>query len=193
MIDIKNAALVVIDVQNTFVKDPTRHVVPVIKGLVEAWQKAGLPVVFTRVFHPKGGATEAFTAGYGFPNWGFGEEGPTAIVPELAPMAQTVFKKETYGSLTLELQALIRQQGWTSLFFCGIATNRCVLKTAIDAFDLRLHPYIIQDACAPLGGAEQQQAALQAFDGFVGPENILDSAQVLALISSHASSVSAQE
>ena len=47
-IDPDKTALVVVDVQNGFVTDNSRHVVLVIADLVERWRAAGRPVVFTR-------------------------------------------------------------------------------------------------------------------------------------------------
>ncbi|MFJ2399895.1 hypothetical protein ACIOUE_01240 [Streptomyces xanthochromogenes] len=45
-----------IDVQNGFVNEHSRHVVPVIGRLIEQWEAAGAPVLFSRYFnHPGSG------------------------------------------------------------------------------------------------------------------------------------------
>ncbi|WP_235466834.1 isochorismatase family protein [Streptomyces platensis] len=49
--NIGSAALVVIDMQNCFVKRHSRHAVPAVCGLVDRWSGAGRPVVFTRYFN----------------------------------------------------------------------------------------------------------------------------------------------
>ncbi|MFD7537875.1 hypothetical protein [Streptomyces sp. NPDC059819] len=51
-----------IDVQNGFVNEHSRHVVPVIGRLSEQWEAAGAPVLFSRYFnHP--GSDEPHPAG----------------------------------------------------------------------------------------------------------------------------------
>jgi nicotinamidase-related amidase len=52
--DPDKTALVVVDVQNGFVTDNSRHVVPVIAYVVDRWTAAGRPVIFTRYLnHPE--------------------------------------------------------------------------------------------------------------------------------------------
>jgi nicotinamidase-related amidase len=139
--------LVVVDVQNGFVRDPSRHVVPVIADLVDRWQAAGLDVVFTRYFNSPGSQFERLFGWTGL-------QGPpeTDIVSELAAQARAataVIDKRIYSLFTSHGRELVRSHGWTDLYVCGIATESCVLKTAADAFEQGdLTPWVIEDASA---------------------------------------------
>ncbi|MFJ6195387.1 isochorismatase family protein [Micromonospora sp. NPDC092111] len=42
------AALIVIDMQNGFINDRSRRVIPKVVELVDRWEATGRPVVFTR-------------------------------------------------------------------------------------------------------------------------------------------------
>src|ERR1700712_3931336 len=125
--------LVVIDVQNGFVREASRHVVPVIAELVDRWQHAGHDVVFTRYFNVPGSQYERLF------DW-TSLQGPpeTDIVAELADNAEratAIVDKQIYSLFSPDGTNLVRRHGWTDLYICGIATESCVLKTAADAFE----------------------------------------------------------
>lgn len=164
--------LVVVDVQNGFVRDASRHVVPVIADLVDRWQAAGLDVVFTRYFNSPGSQFERLFGWTGL-------HGPpeTDIVSELAVQARAataVIDKDIYSLFTSHGRELIRSHGWTDLYVCGIATESCVLKTAADAFEQGdLTPWIIEDASASHAGPAAHDAGIAVAARFIGPNQII--------------------
>jgi nicotinamidase-related amidase len=164
--------LVVVDVQNGFVRDTSRHVVPVIADLLDRWQAAGLDVVFTRYFNAPGSKFERLFGWTGL-------QGPpeTDLVPELTVQAQratAIVDKHTYSLFTPQGHELVRRHGWTDLYICGIATESCVLKTAVDAFEQGdLTPWIIQDASASHAGPAAHSAGIVVAARFIGPNQII--------------------
>jgi nicotinamidase-related amidase len=62
----------------------------------------------------------------------------------------------------------LSERGWTDLYVCGIDTDICVLKTAVDAFEYDLTPWILQDACASHAGPEAHTAGR-----FIGTNHII--------------------
>lgn len=167
----KSAVLVVVDVQNGFVREKSAHVVPVISGLVRRWQASGGDVIFTRYLNYAGSNFEKLF------NWSKLMESPeTDIVPELAPCAEkatAVINKTIYSLFNEEGAALVREHGWTDLYICGIATESCVLKTAADAFELDLTPWLIEDASASHAGQAAHDAGLLVTSRFIGPNQII--------------------
>lgn len=114
--------LVVTDVQNGFVREQSAHVVPIIAALVERWQG---DILFTRYLNYPGSPYERLFG------WRRLQSPPeTDIVPELAPFMSRgiVLDKTVYGPFTTEGEELVKQRGWTDFYFCGIATESCVLK-----------------------------------------------------------------
>ena len=168
--------LVVVDVQNGFVRAESAHVVPVIAQLVTDWKATGRDVVFTRYFNYPESAFERlihWTKMQGQPD--------TDIVPELASLAECsiVLDKRTYTLFNDEGTALVRQRGWTDIYVCGIATESCVLKTAVDAFELDLNPWLIEDASASHAGRQVHDAGVLVAARFIGSGQIIPAARAL--------------
>jgi nicotinamidase-related amidase len=168
------AALVVVDVQNGFVSDHNRAVVPAIVRLVRAWTG---PVVFTRYHNYAGSPYERLHGWhemYGPPD--------TDLVAELAPLVGTapVVDKRIYSLFTAEGRALVAARGWHDLVFCGIATESCVLKSAADAFELGYTPWLVTDACASDYDAAAHAAGLVAARQLIGPGQLITSDEALA-------------
>ncbi len=94
--DLSNSVLIVVDVQNGFVRSHSRHVVPAIVRLVQEWQKAGGDTVFTRFLNYENSPYERIIG------WKRMREVPeTDLIPELAPYTtgSTILEKTIYTPL----------------------------------------------------------------------------------------------
>ncbi len=102
----------------------------------------------------------------------------TELVPELAPHVgqSPVVDKCIYSLFTQEGTQLVDEHGWTDLYICGIDTDSCVLKTAVDAFERDLTPWIVEDACASHAGSESHNAGLLVARRFIGRSQIISAA-----------------
>lgn len=171
-----SAVLVVVDVQNGFVTEQSRPVVPVIASLVARWQEAGGDSVFTRYLNYPGSPYERLI------KWHALQKSPeTDIVDELVPYAAratATLDKTVYTLFTDEGDALVRKHGWTDLYICGIDTESCVLKTAVDAFERNLTPWVLADASASHSSAEAHEAGLFVTGKFIGVGQIIRTADV---------------
>lgn len=177
--DITRTALVVVDVQNGFVRSRSRHIVPAVVHLVQEWRKAGGAVVFTRYFNEPEGPFEriiGWTRMQGAPE--------TDLTPDLATLVEDapVVDKVIYSLFNDEGTALVEQNGWTDLVICGIATESCVCKTAVDAFERDITPWVVTDACASHAGEEAHDAGLLVTGRFIGPKQLVTTEQVLARV-----------
>lgn len=163
-------ALVVIDMQNGFLNHHSRHITPAVVALVQEWTSRGLPVVFTRFFNEPGSAYEKYF------KWTRLVDSPeTDLAPEIAAMADgsPVVDKPGYTLFTQEGAALVAEHGWTDLVFCGVATESCVLKSAVDAFEHGYGPWIATDACASDAGAPVHDAGLTVARRLVGKHQLV--------------------
>ena len=163
--------LVVVDVQNGFITEHSEPAVPIIVDLVRRWQASGGEVVFSRYLNYAGSPFERLIG------WTKMTDGPeTDLVAELVPYvsAQTpVVNKYIYSLFTPEGTQLVTESGWTDLYICGIDTEICVLKTAVDAFERDLTPWILEDACASHSGPEIHDAGLLVARRFIGVNQII--------------------
>ena len=165
-----SAVLVVVDAQNGFVRQQSEHVIPVIADLVEGWLEKGGDVVFTRYFNYPDSPFERFI------HWTEMQRAPqTDIVSELLPYVDraTVLDKRTYSLFSPEGAALVKERGWTDIYTCGIATESCVLKTVVDAFEYDLTPWLIEDASASHAGKTVHDAGILVAERFIGAGQII--------------------
>ncbi|WP_431905335.1 cysteine hydrolase [Micromonospora carbonacea] len=162
--------LVITDMQNGFVREQSAHVVPVIVDLVQRWQQAGGDTLFTRYLNYPGSPFERFFG------WRRLQSTPEIdIVAELVPYIDrgVVLDKTIYSPFSPDGVELIRKHGWNEFYFCGIATESCVLKGAVDAFERNLTPWLIADASASHAGAEAHEAGLFVARRFIGPKQVI--------------------
>jgi nicotinamidase-related amidase len=167
----RKPVLVVVDVQNGFITEHSKPVVPVIVDLVRRWQAARGDVVFSRYLNYAGSPFERLIG------WTKMVDSPeTDFVGELAPYVgphTPVVDKHIYTLFTPEGTHLVDERGWTDLYLCGIDTDSCVLKTAVDAFERDLTPWILKDACASHAGPEAHAAGLFIAGRFIGTNHII--------------------
>lgn len=172
----RRSALVVIDMQNGFVNDRSRPVIPVVVDLVARWQRSGAPVVFTRYHNYPGSPFERLI------KWSQLQTSPGVdLIPELADAADqavATIDKKIYSLFNAEGIALVEDQRWTDLVFCGIATESCVLKSAVDAFERDVTPWIVTDGSASHGGTAAHEAGLLVASRFIGGGQLIQSTDV---------------
>ena len=167
----RKPVLVVVDVQNGFINEHSQPVVPVIADLVQRWQAAHGDVVFSRYLNYPNSPFERLMG------WTKMTDGPeTELAPELKPYIgpdTPIVDKYIYTLFTPEGTHLINERAWTDLYICGIDTDNCVLKTAVDAFERNLTPWILQDACASHAGPQAHTAGLYIAGRFIGTNQII--------------------
>jgi nicotinamidase-related amidase len=174
-----HAVLVVVDVQNGFVRAESAPVVPIIVNLVADWQAAGGDVVFTRYVNYPGSPFERLV------RWSECMTSPQIdIVDELQPYVETataVIDKRGYGLFADAAgAALVAERGWRDIYVCGIATESCVLATALGAFELDLTPWVVEDASASHAGQHVHDAGILVTQRFIGERQIIKSADIPA-------------
>lgn len=197
-IDFSRSAIVVVDMQNAFVKKggtldlagvdlaDAARVVRVIRSVLDAARPAGIPIVYLQVGY-KPDLSDA--GGPRSPNY-FKEtamhlmctrpelkgklltEGSWdfAIVNELAPHpSDLVVTKTRYsGFAGTTLDSQLRVRGIQYLFFTGIATNVCVESTLRDSYFLDYWPILLRDATMAAGGQSAYEASVFNVESFFG-------------------------
>lgn len=173
-------ALVVVDLQNDFA-DPAGSlsvaggdaVVPLVNANVREAGEEGALVVATQDWHPSltphfatdGGIWPVHCVGG---TWG-AELHPGFELPADAPRVRkgtngedgysgfTMRDPESGEEMPTELEGLLRDRGIERVVVCGLATDYCVLATALDAVRLGFDTSLLTDAVAAVN--------LQAGDG----------------------------
>ena len=156
--------LLVVDVQNGFVNEHTRHIIDVVNALIGAFSGRGEQVAFTRFVNIPGSGHERWMG------WTrFMHEPENALDAAVVTGANPVFIKHGYTAFTPEFEEHVRRERIQRLVLCGIATDGCVLKSAVDAFERGIEPVVVTDACASHAGREIHEAGLLLLARFIGP------------------------
>ena len=168
-------AFVVIDMQNAFVAEggvievpASREIIPVINRMAAECRHVGVPVIWIRSHHPKGGSDwRHFFDHFVRPER---REAAAAALSDDAPSSRfhpdmdirdedyIVFKNR-YSCLipgSSSLERLLRSLGCDTLLLAGTKTNICVESTARDAMMLDFRVVVLSDATAALTDEEHQ-------------------------------------
>ncbi len=189
-------AFVVIDMQNAFVAEggvievpASRAIIPVINRMAGECRRLGVPVIWIRSHHPKGGSDwRHFFDHFVRPER---REAAAAALSDDAPSSRfhpdmdiaeedyIVFKNRyscmISGSSSLE--RLLRSLGRDTLLLAGTKTNICVESTARDAMMLDFRVAVLSDATAALTDEEHQASLnvlIQEFADILVVDDVLD-------------------
>ncbi len=142
---------------------------PRIRQIVGLWESYGGATLFTRFRNHPGSQYERLLG------WDRCSSPPeTEICLELQHAARLVINKHLYTAFTDETKLLFTERAWEATVICGIATEGCVLKTAVDAFELGHTPYVLKDACASTAGPQTHEIGLYVLERFIGREQVLE-------------------
>ena len=156
--------LLVVDVQNGFINDFTHHVPDRIARLIQT--RDFEPVLFTRFVNEAGSPYQRLL------DWHDCAGPPeTELVPELAPLANTndVYEKHGLTGLPDALAERLRRDRIDEINVVGIDTDMCVLKIAMDLFDIGIEPIVLVDCCASTAGLQAHLAGLAILSRNIGP------------------------
>lgn len=163
------AALLVVDMQSVFAEADSPWHVPgfdaalaACRDLVDAHRG---PVALSR-FVPPPQPTGAWADYYGA--WPFAADTADPrwdLVPELAQTPHPVCDAPTMGKWTAEVAAALG--GPETLLLAGVATECCVLATALAAADAGVRVRLVAEACA--GGTDADHDAALRVSGAFAP------------------------
>jgi biuret amidohydrolase len=182
-LDLKPAetALLVIDVQNTYLARPNRAllshdeqrrydawtpfhdrmdqiVIPRNEQLLALCRKNGIECLFARIAcHTKDGRDRSLSQK--MPGWNNlllpKDEQPGQIIPELAPLGdEIVVTKTTDSALTgTNLRLILTNLGIKTVICVGIFTDQCVSSTVRSLADESFNVVVVEDCCAAASDA----------------------------------------
>jgi nicotinamidase-related amidase len=170
--------LLIIDAQVGFVNDNSRCALDSIEALAQHWLAQNQPVYMSQFVNSPASKWRSLI------HWSrLAEEDEIAITPQLSAIAEraTPYRKATYSSIVGPMREGLEREGWAEVVLCGIATDGCVLATAIELFDRweGVRPRVVSDACASHAGEAVHEAGLLLISRFIGRDQIVDSSSLL--------------
>ena len=168
-----NPLLVVIDMQNGFVNENSEGCIPSVNQCISFAREHNIPVVFTRFINDKNS---------GWVQWMHWEKLMTSPEIDLHDkvdyQGEPIFDKTLYSAFTKDFEDYITKNQYDTMYFCGIATDGCVMKSAVDAFEKNIHPIVIQDACASHAGQDIHDSAIILLKRYLGIDQIVNLADI---------------
>jgi nicotinamidase-related amidase len=161
------APLVIVDVQRGFMNEFTHHIPERVERLVARGQYD--PLLFTRFVNVPDSPYHRFL------DWHEAVGPPdTELVPEIVRFVGRgrVFEKRGYTGLPEELGQHLCEVAAEEVTIVGIDTDMCVLKIAMDVFDLGIRPIVLTDCCASTLGAASHLAGLAVLSRNIGPQQL---------------------
>ncbi|MFO1121489.1 MAG: cysteine hydrolase family protein [Hyphomicrobiales bacterium] len=176
VIDPRQTALLVIDVQNTYLERPDRDgltpeeqrrhdlwtpfhdrmrttVIPNTARMLALARRAGIECLFARIAcHTRDGRDRSLSQK--LPGWNNlllpKDEVPSQLVPELQPAGdEIVVTKTTDSALTgTNLRLILHNLGIRTVICCGIFTDQCVSSTVRSLADESYAVIVLDDCCA---------------------------------------------
>lgn len=162
------SCFVIIDVQNGFVSKKTEHVPERIAALLDG------PSRFDHVVVTQFVNTNSDSSPYvRLMQWyGLMTEESQQIHETIQGKYERVFRKYGYSCFTPEFEAFVSENQIDKIYFAGIDTDCCVLKSATDCFERNISFEVLVNYCASNGGEPSHQAALMVLRRTIGRSQI---------------------
>ena len=159
-----NNLLLVIDLQSNFVNDFTKTIPNKVRMLLES--KRFDNVVFTKFLNDKNSQF------YNVLNYkGCIEERDRASVVDTGNAR--IIEKKVYTAYNDELVKYIKDNNINTIYLCGIDTNACVLKTALDLFENNYDVKVIEHCSMGHSGKEYHDFCIKLLEKLIGKDNIM--------------------
>lgn len=84
-----------------------------------------------------------------------------------------VIEKKVYTALNDELNQYIKDNNIDEIYVCGIDTDACVMKTALDLFENNYNVKVIEDCSMSHSGADIHNNAVGILKKLIGKENVI--------------------
>lgn len=151
-----------IDLQNGFINNDYNFIKKIEKLLCNEFDK----IIFTRFINKKNSIFEKQL------NW---SKMIDKKEQEIAINSKDykVIVKEGYSAITQDFINYIKENNIDTFFLCGLDTDACILKTALDIFELGLTPIVLKKYCKSSGGKKYHKFALDILKRNIGKNNII--------------------
>lgn len=84
-----------------------------------------------------------------------------------------VLDKNVYTAFNSELQTYIKNKKINQIYLCGLDTDACVYKTAVDLFENNYDVYILKNYCMSNAGRKTHRYAIKNLKRLIGDNSII--------------------
>ncbi len=158
-----STCLLIVDVQKGFINNFTSH----IPALVQRLQYDYDHVFVTRFYNDNPSMFRSLM------NWHeFGKDSvdfPLAFAPK---STASIIDKTVYTCVTKDFLMKLRVRNITCVDICGINTDVCVIKCAVDLFESGIKSNVLKDYCGSEAGSRMHKLGLTILKGYIGDNQV---------------------
>lgn len=172
----RRKVLVIIDVQEAFLRDHNRYIIEAIVGLI-----AAEPYDFyvDTVFDVDENSLWKQQQNWTIESKNIVTAAP--IVKALKGRERLTLKKDTRSAFkgTVDLAALLHEKHIEEVHLVGLATHDCVLATAFESFDLGFPVYVLEECCeSTTPGRHSEGVAMLRYQNMTNNSCLADTKEV---------------
>jgi len=157
--------LLIIDMQEGFRFAESEIILPNLLKLKKSFKEK---IIFSKFVNDKNSLFEKQL------NWTkFQNDGDKKLFSELQASNNIQLEHNTYTVFNNRLKEFIKENNITKVYLCGIYTDVCIIKTAMDLFDNSIKTFVIEDACNSLHGKKNHDSAIDSLKHILGKKQIL--------------------
>ena len=157
--------LLIIDMQKGFRSTESESILPNILKLIKFFPKK---IIFSKFHNQKNSLFETQL------NWtGLQTEKDQNLFAELQTLDYPEIEHTGYTVLNKELKRFLVENNIKKVFLCGIYTDVCIIKTAMDLFDNNFETFVIKDACSSLHDKINHDSAIDTLKHILGEKQII--------------------
>jgi len=160
---IPQSCLLIVDVQVGFINKHTEH----IPKLVEVEQYKYDHVAVTRFFNPE---NSPFRSLIKWDRFGVGSNDVALAFPPKDKVL--IIDKPIYSCVTASFIEWLRNRSISIVYVCGVDTDICVTKCAVDLFENGFEPVVLSGMCASHAGLEAHNSALITLRRYIGTSQV---------------------
>ena len=156
--------LLVVDVQKGFINDYTKHILGNISNLLESFD-----IIFATKFYNKTGSFYDTLL-----NWEHVRKDTDEFSLAFIPNNKTeIIEKSVYSCVTPYFLKRLRDNCIKKVYICGIDTDICVTKCAVDLFENGIIPIVIENYCASTGGIQAHICGISTIKRYIGVKQVI--------------------
>lgn len=177
----ERTALLIVDVQQGFMNEHTKHILPLLSKFLSESANDYAVVVATRFYNLEG---SLFEEQMGWTD--MRDTGEIQLVDFVAEHAVEVIDKPGYSAFYIDknienvtgeaarsLRALLEHHQIEHVHLVGVDTDACVFVNAAEAFDSGFKTAVLRFLCASTAGPETHEQALRILVRTIGRDHVI--------------------
>lgn len=84
-----------------------------------------------------------------------------------------IIERTAYSLYNNKLDLILKKNKIDTIYLCGLDTDACILKTAVDLFENNYNVKILENLCASSAGIEHHNEGINLLKRFIGKNNII--------------------